>query len=87
MTRTVADQMVETLATAGVERIIATMQSRATTFSNFNDAQFEQSHLWLREASVPPPPTASFGQMDIGAVIKASQAISGEIVLSRLSKP
>jgi PAS domain S-box-containing protein len=36
----------------------------------------------------PPPPAAevatSVGQLDIGAVLKASQAVSGEIVLDRL---
>jgi hypothetical protein len=35
----------------------------------------------------PAPPTATFGapieQLDIGTVVKASQAVSGEIVLSR----
>jgi PAS domain S-box-containing protein len=50
--------------------------------------QLEQSHPELREAPTLPPPTAMFGapveQLDIGAVVKASQAISGEIVLSRL---
>jgi PAS domain S-box-containing protein len=50
--------------------------------------QLEQSHPELREAPTPPPPTAMFGapveQLDIGAVVKASQAISGEIVLGRL---
>jgi PAS domain S-box-containing protein len=50
--------------------------------------QLEQLHPELREAPIPPPPTAMFGapveQLDIGAVVKASQAISGEIVLGRL---
>src|SRR6267143_5381645 len=40
------------------------------------------------EAPAPPPPGGMIGapveQLDIGAVVKASQAISGEIVLDRL---
>ena len=50
--------------------------------------QLEQSHPQLREDSTPSPATALFGapveQLDIGAVVKASQAVSGEIVLDRL---
>jgi PAS domain S-box-containing protein len=50
--------------------------------------QLEQSHPQLREESAPAPPTATFGapieQLDVSAVVKASQAVSGEIVLSRL---
>jgi PAS domain S-box-containing protein len=50
--------------------------------------QLEKSHPQLREEPSPPAPTATFGapaeQLDIGAVVKASQAISGEIVLERL---
>jgi PAS domain S-box-containing protein len=50
--------------------------------------QLEQLHPQLREESAPPPLTATFGapieQLDVGTVIKASQAVSGEIVLSRL---
>ena len=50
--------------------------------------QLEQSHPQLREDSTPPPATALFGapveQLDLGAVVKASQAVSGEIVLDRL---
>ena len=50
--------------------------------------QLEQSHPQLREESTPTPPTATFGvsieQLDVGTVVKASQAVSGEIVLSRL---
>ena len=50
--------------------------------------QLEQSHPQLREDSTPPPATAMFGapveQLDLGAVVKASQAVSGEIVLDRL---
>src|ERR1700716_272506 len=49
--------------------------------------QLEQSHPQLREESTPTPPTATFGvsieQLDVGTVVKASQAVSGEIVLSR----
>ncbi len=50
--------------------------------------QLEQLHPELREVQMPAPAAteldASLAQMDIGAVIKASQAISGEIVLGRL---
>jgi PAS domain S-box-containing protein len=50
--------------------------------------QLEQSHPQLREDSTPPPATAMFGapveHLDIGSVVKASQAVSGEIVLDRL---
>ena len=50
--------------------------------------QLEQSHPQLREDSTPPPATALFGapveHLDIGSVVKASQAVSGEIVLDRL---
>ncbi len=50
--------------------------------------QLEQSHPQLREDSTPPPATAIFGapveHLDIGSVVKASQAVSGEIVLDRL---
>ena len=50
--------------------------------------QLEQSHPHLREDSTPPPATALFGapveHLDIGSVVKASQAVSGEIVLDRL---
>jgi PAS domain S-box-containing protein len=50
--------------------------------------QLEQSHPQLREDPTPPTATALFGapveQLDIGSVVKASQAVSGEIVLDRL---
>jgi two-component sensor histidine kinase len=50
--------------------------------------QLEQSHPHLRDDSIPPPATALFGtpveQLDVGSVVKASQAVSGEIVLDRL---
>ena len=50
--------------------------------------QLEKSHPQLREEAAPPPPTATFGapleQLDVGTVVKASQAVSGEIVLGRL---
>lgn len=48
----------------------------------------EVLHPHLREDPAAPRPTASIRasveQLDIGAVVKASQAVSGEIVLSRL---
>jgi PAS domain S-box-containing protein len=50
--------------------------------------QLEKSHPHLREEPAPSPPTATFGapieQLDVGTVVKASQALSGEIVLGRL---
>jgi predicted ATPase/signal transduction histidine kinase len=52
--------------------------------------QLEQLHPELRAAPLPTsaPATAMFGasaaQLDLGAVVKASHAISGEIVLDRL---
>ena len=50
--------------------------------------QLEQSHPQLRVDHTTPPATAMFGApvelLDLGSVIKASQAVSGEIVLDRL---
>jgi GAF domain-containing protein len=50
--------------------------------------QIEQSHPQLCEDFTPPPATALFGapveHLDIRSVVKASEAVSGEIVLSRL---
>ena len=50
--------------------------------------QLEQSYPQLRVDYTTPPVTAMFGapveQLDLGAVVKASQAVSGEIVLDRL---
>ena len=50
--------------------------------------QIEQFHPHLREKPVPTSPTATFGapveQLDLGTVLKASQAMSGEIELGKL---
>jgi hypothetical protein len=50
--------------------------------------QLEQVHPKLLEDTSLRPPTAAVGtpveQLDLGAVIKASQAVSGEIVLDQL---
>jgi GAF domain-containing protein len=50
--------------------------------------QLEQLHPELREDPMPGPVAALFdasvAQLDIGAVVKASHAISGEIVLGKL---
>jgi PAS domain S-box-containing protein len=49
--------------------------------------QLQETHPQLRDDVGPLPATTAFGaseQLDIGAVVKASQAISGEIVLDRL---
>jgi PAS domain S-box-containing protein len=50
--------------------------------------QLEQLHPHLRAESAPAPPTATFGapieQLDVSTVVKASQAVSGEIVLGKL---
>ncbi len=50
--------------------------------------QLDQRYPRLRGDPTLPSPTAMFGasaeQLDIGAVVKASQALSGEIVLGRL---
>jgi predicted ATPase/signal transduction histidine kinase len=50
--------------------------------------QLEQLHPELREDAAPAPATttvdASVAHLDVGAMIKASHAISGEIVLGRL---
>ena len=49
--------------------------------------QLQEAHPQLREdVSLPATTTfgATTGQLDLGAVVKASQAISGEIVLDRL---
>ena len=52
--------------------------------------QLEQLHPHLRDASVPASPTTTIGapveQLDVGTVLKAAQAVSGEIVLDKLIK-
>src|ERR1700704_27142 len=52
--------------------------------------QLEQIHPHLRDAAVPASPTATIGtpveQLDVGTVLKAAQAVSGEIVLGELIK-
>jgi len=50
----------------------------------------DQRHPRLREKTASSPPTATIGapieQLDVGAVIKAAQAVSSEIVLGELIK-
>jgi len=50
--------------------------------------QLQEIYPQLRDDLAPPLPTTTYGatveQLDIGAIVKASQAISGEIVLDRL---
>src|SRR4030088_1372710 len=50
--------------------------------------QLEQLHPHLRDAPVPASPTTTIGapaeQLDVGTVVKAAQAVSGEIVLGKL---
>jgi GAF domain-containing protein len=50
--------------------------------------QLEQLHPRLREESAPPPANATVGalidQLDVATVLKASQAVSGEIELGKL---
>jgi PAS domain S-box-containing protein len=52
--------------------------------------QLERLHPHLRDAPAPTSPTATFGarveQLDVGTVLKAAQAVSGEIVLDELIK-
>jgi PAS domain S-box-containing protein len=53
--------------------------------------QLEQLHPHLRDAPVPAYPTtttigASVEQLDVGTVLKAAQAVSGEIILGELIK-
>ena len=52
--------------------------------------QLEQLHPHLRDAPAPASPTATIGapagQLDVGTVFKAAQAVSGEIVLGKLIK-
>jgi PAS domain S-box-containing protein len=52
--------------------------------------QLEQLHPHLRDASVPASPTTTIGapveRLDVGTVLKAAQAVSGEIVLDELIK-
>jgi PAS domain S-box-containing protein len=52
--------------------------------------QLEQLHPHLRDAPVPAFPTATIGapveQLDVGTMLKAAQAVSGEIVLGELIK-
>jgi predicted ATPase/signal transduction histidine kinase/GAF domain-containing protein/CheY-like chemotaxis protein len=50
--------------------------------------QLDQRYQWLREKSAPYAPTATIGaaveQLDLDTVVKASQAVSGEIELGKL---
>jgi PAS domain S-box-containing protein len=50
--------------------------------------QLDQRHPWLRGKTAPSPPMATIGtpveQFDVGTVVKAAQAVSGEIVLDKL---
>jgi PAS domain S-box-containing protein len=50
--------------------------------------QLEQLHPHLRDAPVPASPTTTIGapleRLDVGTVLKASQAVSGEIELGKL---
>src|SRR5260370_8191840 len=50
--------------------------------------QLEQLHPHLRDAPVPASPIATIGapveRLDVGTVLKAAQAVSGEIVLDKL---
>src|SRR5260370_10517359 len=50
--------------------------------------QLDQRYPRLREKTAPSPPPATIGtpveQLDIGTVVKAAQAVSGEIVLGEL---
>jgi PAS domain S-box-containing protein len=50
--------------------------------------QLERLHPHLRDAAVPASPTATIGtsaeQLDVGTVLKAAQAVSGEIELGKL---
>ncbi|MDQ1452161.1 MAG: hypothetical protein QOK38_2027, partial [Acidobacteriaceae bacterium] len=52
--------------------------------------QLETLHPHFRDAPVPPSPTATIGapvaQLDFGTVLKAAQAVSGEIDLGALIK-
>src|SRR5258707_14719561 len=52
--------------------------------------QLEQLHPHLRDAPVPASPTITIGapveRLDVGTVLKAAQAVSGEIVLGELIK-
>ncbi|MEH2474323.1 PAS domain S-box-containing protein [Nitrobacteraceae bacterium AZCC 2161] len=52
--------------------------------------QLEQLHPHFREALIPASPTTTIGapveQLDVGTVLKAAQAVSGEIVLGELIK-
>jgi PAS domain S-box-containing protein len=52
--------------------------------------QLEQLHAFLRDAPVSAFPTATIGApiegLDVGTVLKASQAVSGEILLDELIK-
>jgi PAS domain S-box-containing protein len=52
--------------------------------------QLEQLHPYLRDAPVPASPTTTIGapveRLDVGTVLKAAQAVSGEIVLGNLIK-
>ncbi len=52
--------------------------------------QLDQRYPWLREKTAPSLQPATIGtpveQLDVGTVVKASQAVSGEIVLGELIK-
>ena len=48
--------------------------------------QLDEVHPHLREKPIPASTTfgAPLGQLDVGTVVRASQAVSGEIVLGKL---
>jgi predicted ATPase/signal transduction histidine kinase/CheY-like chemotaxis protein len=52
--------------------------------------QLDQRYSWPREESAPYAPTATIGaaveQLDLNTVVKASQAVSGEIELGKLTE-
>ncbi|HEY6735269.1 MAG TPA: GAF domain-containing protein, partial [Roseiarcus sp.] len=52
--------------------------------------QLEQLHPHLRDATIPASPITTIGapveQLDVGTVLKAAQAVSGEIELGKLIK-
>jgi PAS domain S-box-containing protein len=52
--------------------------------------QLEQLHPYLRDVAVPGSRTATIGapveRLDVGTVLKAAQAVSGEIILDELIK-
>jgi predicted ATPase/signal transduction histidine kinase/CheY-like chemotaxis protein len=74
--------------TAGCAHLEAARNCFARWGAHGKVRQLEQLHPFLREKPIPASSTATFGapaeQLDVATVVKASQAVSGEIELAKL---